>query len=67
MGERVLALEDRDAGHSEEIECLQQEILRLQEQQIDLQLNAEDLENRSRQNNIRIQDVPTTAEGSNLG
>ncbi|KAJ1131761.1 hypothetical protein NDU88_010094 [Pleurodeles waltl] len=61
VGERVATLERKDDGHSEENEWLQIEILRLQEQQIDLQSHTEDLENRSWRNN-----VPTVAEGTDL-
>ncbi|KAJ1155386.1 hypothetical protein NDU88_008116 [Pleurodeles waltl] len=67
VAETVTALEDKDAGHNEEIGLLKQEIMGLQEQQINLRSQAKDLENRLRWNNIRIQGVPTAAEGSDLG
>ncbi|KAJ1123077.1 hypothetical protein NDU88_001550 [Pleurodeles waltl] len=66
VGEIVAALKDKDAGHSKEIEWLQEKALRLNEQQIDLQSHTKDFKNRSRQNNIRIKAVATNAEGSDM-
>ncbi|KAJ1142993.1 hypothetical protein NDU88_009305 [Pleurodeles waltl] len=54
VGERVATLEEHENAGGEEIEQLQQEMLWLQDQQIELQAHAEDLENRSRRSNIRI-------------
>ncbi|KAJ1216050.1 hypothetical protein NDU88_003656 [Pleurodeles waltl] len=54
VGERVVSLEHKDDDQHEELEWMQQEILRLQDKQIELQAHAEDLKNRSRRNNICI-------------
>ncbi|KAJ1117070.1 hypothetical protein NDU88_005270 [Pleurodeles waltl] len=54
VGERVVSLEYKDDNGHEELEWMRQEILCLQEQQIELQAHAEDLENYSMRNNIRI-------------
>ncbi|KAJ1091948.1 hypothetical protein NDU88_005062 [Pleurodeles waltl] len=62
VGARVVALEEHEAGREKEVEQLQQEVLWLREQQIDLQAHEEDLENRSRHNNIRIRGAPIGAE-----
>ncbi|KAJ1157298.1 hypothetical protein NDU88_010013 [Pleurodeles waltl] len=67
VGERVATLKCKEDGYSEEIEWLQQEILRLQKLQIDIQSHTEDLENCLQWNNIRIKGVPTAAEGIDLG
>ncbi|KAJ1176552.1 hypothetical protein NDU88_001826 [Pleurodeles waltl] len=66
VGEWITSLEDRDDASSEELERLQQEILQLQDQQLDLQAHMEDLENRSRQNNICIRSIPTETKGTDL-
>ncbi|KAJ1169313.1 hypothetical protein NDU88_001206 [Pleurodeles waltl] len=66
VGKRVASLEEHENTRSEEIEQLQQEILRLQDQQIELQAHAEDLENQSRRNNIRIRGAPTGAQEEDL-
>lgn len=66
LGEHVAALEDSTAARDEEITMLQQEVLRLREQHLDLQTHTEDLENRSRRNNVRIRAVPTGAEDGDL-
>ncbi|KAJ1182351.1 hypothetical protein NDU88_007543 [Pleurodeles waltl] len=62
----VTSLEDKDNACRKELERLQQEILRLQDQQLDLKVHMEDLENRSRWNNIRIMGTPSDAEGTDL-
>ncbi|KAJ1185124.1 hypothetical protein NDU88_001919 [Pleurodeles waltl] len=54
VGKRVASLEEHENAKGEEVQQLQQEILQLQDQQIELQAHAEELENRSRRNNIRI-------------
>ncbi|KAJ1110344.1 hypothetical protein NDU88_007697 [Pleurodeles waltl] len=43
---------------------LQQDVIRLRDQQVDLQAHAEDLKNISCCKNIRIRGVPTAAEGN---
>ncbi|KAJ1155540.1 hypothetical protein NDU88_008269 [Pleurodeles waltl] len=65
-GGRVSAMEERKAGCEGEVEWLHQELLQLQEQHIELQAQAKDLENHSLWNNIRIGGVPSRAEGSGL-
>ncbi|KAJ1104582.1 hypothetical protein NDU88_001992 [Pleurodeles waltl] len=66
IGERVAHLEDQGMSRDEEIKQLQQEVLRLPDQQIDLQALAEDLENREWRNNIHITGIPTGVEGTNI-
>ncbi|KAJ1189842.1 hypothetical protein NDU88_006584 [Pleurodeles waltl] len=66
VGDNVSALEDQESGEDEEVEHLQQDVIRRQEQQIDLQTHVEDLENRSQRNNIYIKGVRMTAEGADL-
>ena len=51
-------------GHDLEILC--KEVGTLHDQLLDLQMHAEDNENRSRRNNVRIRGVPPPAEGSDL-
>ncbi|KAJ1164287.1 hypothetical protein NDU88_004732 [Pleurodeles waltl] len=66
VGDRVSASEDKETPREEEVKHLQQEVLRLQEQHIDIQAHAEDLENRSRLNNIPIRGVPHEAENEDV-
>lgn len=66
LGERVATMEEHNVDREESLHQLQQELLRLREQNLDLQTHAEDLENRSRRNNIRIRAVPWKAEGEDL-
>ncbi|KAJ1084261.1 hypothetical protein NDU88_004413 [Pleurodeles waltl] len=61
VGERVASLEEHEKDRGKEVEQLQQGILRLQDQQIELQAHAEDLENWSQRNNIHIRGAPTGA------
>ncbi|KAJ1173899.1 hypothetical protein NDU88_005723 [Pleurodeles waltl] len=49
IGEMLAHLEDQSMSHDEETERLQQEVVRFQDQQMDLQAHTQDLENRSRQ------------------
>ncbi|KAJ1156262.1 hypothetical protein NDU88_008986 [Pleurodeles waltl] len=65
IANRVSAVEDRETGHDKEVERLQLEVLHMHEH-IELQTHAEDLENRSQRNIVRIRGVPTQAEGSDL-
>ncbi|KAJ1162371.1 hypothetical protein NDU88_002839 [Pleurodeles waltl] len=58
IGNRISAMEDREAG------C--QEVLHLKEQQIELQAHSEDLENCSSRKNKRIRGVPSCTEGTDL-
>ncbi|KAJ1173049.1 hypothetical protein NDU88_004891 [Pleurodeles waltl] len=53
-GDRVSTLEDHESNQDEEIEQLQQEVINFSKQQNALQDHAEDLENQSLRNNIRI-------------
>lgn len=66
LGERVATLEEHDVHRDDDKHQLQQELLHLRDQNLDLQAHAEDLENRSRRNNIRIRNVPWKEEGGNL-
>ncbi|KAJ1148268.1 hypothetical protein NDU88_001105 [Pleurodeles waltl] len=66
VGERVASLEEHENTRGEEVEQLHQEILRLQAPQIELQAHAEDFENRSRRNNIRIWGAPTGTEEGDI-
>lgn len=62
----MVALEESSLSRGVEVEELQQAIIRLQDQQLVLQPHAEDVENRSRRNNICMRGVPTGAEGMDL-
>ncbi|KAJ1148639.1 hypothetical protein NDU88_001467 [Pleurodeles waltl] len=66
LGGRVSNIEDNVVSRAEEVEQLQQEVLRLHEQQEQLQLMAEDLENRSPRHNIRIRGPRETISESLL-
>ncbi|KAJ1153005.1 hypothetical protein NDU88_005777 [Pleurodeles waltl] len=66
VGERVAAQEEHENARGEEIAQLQQDIIWLKDQQIELQAHAEDLENWSKWNNIRIQGASTVAEEEDL-
>ncbi|KAJ1213296.1 hypothetical protein NDU88_000934 [Pleurodeles waltl] len=62
LGDRVSAMEDQETSQLEDLKQLQQEVICLKKQQIDLQALAEAVENRSRQNNIRIRGAPPENE-----
>lgn len=66
IGDRVATLEEHDLHRDKDIHQLQQEIIRLREQNLNPQAHTEDLENRSRQNNIQIRNIAWRAEGENL-
>ncbi|KAJ1180427.1 hypothetical protein NDU88_005648 [Pleurodeles waltl] len=66
IGDRVATLEDNASGRDEELENLQQEVIRLKEQQMDLKVYTEDLENRLWCNNICIRDTPMEPEGEDI-
>lgn len=66
VGERVDDLENQTTARDEEVSQLQQKVLRLRDQQLDLQAHAEDLENRSRRNNICIRAVPQGLEEQDI-
>ncbi|KAJ1112799.1 hypothetical protein NDU88_001060 [Pleurodeles waltl] len=66
QGDMVSNLEDWEISREEEFEQLQQEFIHLRDQHIDLQAYAEDLENRSRRNNVSIHRVPTCVEANNM-
>ncbi|KAJ1126507.1 hypothetical protein NDU88_004914 [Pleurodeles waltl] len=66
VGERVTPLEEHENTRGEEVKQLHQEILWLQDQQIELQAHAEDLENWLRKNNIRIRGAPTGSEEEDI-
>ncbi|KAJ1097437.1 hypothetical protein NDU88_002556 [Pleurodeles waltl] len=62
IGNRVAAMDDHETGCEEEVEWFHQEVLHLKEQHVKLHAHVEDLENRSRQNNVRIRVIPTHAQ-----
>ncbi|KAJ1209248.1 hypothetical protein NDU88_004626, partial [Pleurodeles waltl] len=66
VGERVSQLEDSEIPRGEEVAGLQQEVVRLREQQYLLQMAVEDLENRSRRQNIHIRGAPVGAEKEDI-
>ncbi|KAJ1181978.1 hypothetical protein NDU88_007177 [Pleurodeles waltl] len=66
LGDRVTVVEDHESGRDEEVEWLHQEVPRLKEQHINVQIHAEDFENRSWRNNIRIIGVLTHAKGTDF-
>ncbi|KAJ1102070.1 hypothetical protein NDU88_007128 [Pleurodeles waltl] len=67
LGEHVSQLEDNEIPRGEGVAGLQQEVVRLREQQDLLQMVVEDLENRSRRQNIRIRGAPVGAEKEDIG
>ncbi|KAJ1122919.1 hypothetical protein NDU88_001392 [Pleurodeles waltl] len=54
VGERVTTLEDSETSGGEEVEMIHWEVIRLEDQYEVLRALAEDLENRSCKNNIRL-------------
>lgn len=58
LGDRVATLEEHDIHREEDLHQLQQELLRLRDQNLNLQAQSEDFENRSRRNNICIRHIP---------
>ncbi|KAJ1181228.1 hypothetical protein NDU88_006438 [Pleurodeles waltl] len=67
LGGRVAQMEDGEISHGEEVAGLQQEVVRLREQQDHLQITVEALENRLRRHNIQIRGVPAGAEKEDIG
>ncbi|KAJ1104242.1 hypothetical protein NDU88_001654 [Pleurodeles waltl] len=66
IGNRVSAVEVCEARQDEEVQWAHQEVLHLQEQHIEIQAQAEDLENQSQKNYVHIREVLTHAEESDL-
>ncbi|KAJ1208549.1 hypothetical protein NDU88_003933 [Pleurodeles waltl] len=54
LGDRVSVVKDRESRPDKKVERQHQEVLHLQKQHIKLQTHAEDLEDCSQRNNIRI-------------
>ncbi|KAJ1150674.1 hypothetical protein NDU88_003464 [Pleurodeles waltl] len=65
-GGRVADLEHTIDSRSEDQEALWRKVTALEEQQIDLQVMQEDIENKSRRNNIRIREGPRGMEGTDI-
>ncbi|KAJ1178402.1 hypothetical protein NDU88_003648 [Pleurodeles waltl] len=66
LGVRVSTPEDHETGCDKKIEQIQQEVIRLREQQFNLQAHAEDLKERSQRNNMRIRWDQTNTEGVDI-
>lgn len=66
VGERVATLENKEVARDTELEALQQEVIRIHDQQVDVQSYLEDLENRSHRHNIRIRGVATNEEAGDI-
>ena len=66
VGNRVRSVEDTLDTRGQELEVLRKEVCMLNDQLLDLQMHAEDNENRSRRSNVCIRDAPPGAEGSHL-
>ncbi|KAJ1141674.1 hypothetical protein NDU88_008002 [Pleurodeles waltl] len=66
IGEWVSGLEDNEILRDEDIEQVRQEILRLQEQQDQLQIMSVDLANCSRHHNIQIRGASCGPEGEGI-
>ncbi|KAJ1127489.1 hypothetical protein NDU88_005888 [Pleurodeles waltl] len=66
LGDRFANLERTTHARSEDQEMLWLRMAVLEDHQIELQIKQEDLENRSRHNNIRIRGVPSGMEGEEI-
>ncbi|KAJ1215038.1 hypothetical protein NDU88_002648 [Pleurodeles waltl] len=66
LGDRVDTLERTSDTQGKELDGHQRELLELQDKNAELRYQVEDLENRSRRANIRIEGVPLQAAGGYL-
>lgn len=66
FGERVVTLEDKADIRDSELSAMQQEIMRIHEQQVDLQTHLEDLKNSSRRHNVCIRGIATNTEAGDI-